>query len=124
MKQLDAWRDHVSWCLDAGIGTAACKPFWTWAMVAAVAIGLLILWTLLARLLRPFLIWIAELRLRARDRKIADTETMARYKVDDSKLHSGPAQENVEQRIRDALLERRVTDQQQRHRRRTGDKKP
>jgi len=124
MKQFDAWRAHVSWCLDAGIGTAACKPFWTWVMVAAVAIGLLILWTLLARLLRPFRIWIEELRLRARDRKIADPETMARYKVDDSKLHSGPAQENVEQRIRDALLEKRVTDQQQRHRRRTGDKKP
>jgi hypothetical protein len=124
MKQLDAWWTHVSWCLDAGIGTAACKPFWMWATVAVVAIGLLILCTLLARLFKLFVIWIEEIKLRARDRKIADPETMARYKVDDSKLHSGPAQENVEQLIRDALLEKKLTDQQQRHHQRTGDKKP
>lgn len=124
MKQMDAWWAHISWCLNAGIETAPCKPFLTWATVAVVAIGLLILWTLLARLFMPFRIWIQERKLRARDRKIADPETMERYKVDDSKLHSGPAQEDVEQRIRDALLEKKLTDQQRRHHQRTGDKKP
>jgi len=88
--------------------------------IAAVVIGLLVLWKLLAWLLRPVLAWLAEMKLRARDRTIADPETMARYKVDDSK---NPAQENVEQKIRDALLKKKLNDQQQRHRQRTGDKK-
>ncbi len=115
MKQLDAWWAHVSLCLDAGIETAACKPFWTWATVAVVAIGLLILWKLLARLIKPFLIWIEEIKLRARDRKVADKETMAQYKADDDKLHSGSVQDDVEQRIRDALAEKKSSDQQRRH---------
>jgi len=111
------------WCLNAPVAPPACKSFWTWMTIAAVVIGLLVLWKLLAWMLRPVLAWLAEMKLRARDRKIADPETMARYKVDDSKLHSGPAQENVEQKIRDALLEKKLTDQQQRHHQRTGDKK-
>jgi len=92
--------------------------------IAAVVIGLLVLWKLLAWLLRPVLIWLAEMKLRARERKTADPETMAQYKVDDGKLHSDPAQENVERKIREALLEKKLTDQQQRHHQRTGDKKP
>lgn len=124
MKQMDAWWAHASWCIDGGIETAACKPFLTWATVAVVAIGLLLLWTFRARLFMPLLTWIEEMKLRARDRKIADPETMARFKVDDSKLRSDPAQENVEQRIRDALLKKKLTDRQQRHHQKTGHEKP
>lgn len=91
--------------------------------VAAVAIALLILWKLLAWLIKPLLVWLEEMKLRARDRKVADTETMAQYKLDDSKLHSGTAPENVEQQIRDALAEKKKTDQQQRHHQLMGDKK-
>lgn len=92
--------------------------------MALVVIGLIILWKILVWLIRPFRVWLEEMRMRARERKVANPETMARYKADDSKLHSGPAQENVEQKIRDALLDRKLTDQQQRHHQRTGDKKP
>ena len=119
-RQLDAWWTHAAWCLNAPVSTPACKTFWTWMAIAAVVIGLLVLWKLLAWLLRPVLAWLAEMKLRARNRTIADPETMARYKVDDSK---NPAQENVEQKIRDALLKKKLNDQQQRHRQRTGDKK-
>ena len=40
---------------------------------------------------------------------------MAQYKVDDSKLHSAPGQEDVERKIREALLEKKLTDQQRTH---------
>ena len=122
-RQLDAWWHYISGCVDAPVSTPACKSFWTWTTVVVVAIGLLILWKFLAWLLRPFLVWLEEMKLRAQDRKVADPDTMARYKVDDSKLHSGTTQENVEQKIRDALLEKKLTDQQQRHHQLMGDKK-
>lgn len=123
-RQLDAWWAHVSWCLNASGSAPACKSFWTWTTVAAAIIGLLVLWKLLAWLIRPFQVWLEEMKLRARDRKVADQETMARYKPDDSKLHSGATPENVEQKIREALLEKKLADQQQRHHQRTGGSKP
>ncbi|MGQ0577932.1 MAG: hypothetical protein ACT4PQ_03365 [Betaproteobacteria bacterium] len=83
--------------------------------MALVVIGLIILWRILAWLTRPLRVWLEEMRMRARERKVADPETIAQYRVDDSKLFTDPAAENVEQRIRDALLEKKLTDQQQRH---------
>jgi hypothetical protein len=67
--------------------------------------------------------WLGEKRMRAREREVADGETMAQYKVDDSKLYRDSVPENVEQRIRDALLEKKLTDRQQRHHQLTGDQK-
>ncbi len=91
--------------------------------MALIVIGLIILWKILVWLTRPFRVWIEEMRMRARERKVADEETMAQYKVDDSKLYTDSVPENVEQRIRDALLEKKLTDQQQRHHQLMGDKK-
>jgi hypothetical protein len=90
--------------------------------MALVVIGLIILWKILVWLARPFRVWLEEMRMRARERKVADEETMAQYKVDDSKLFTDSVPENVEQRIRDALLEKKLTDQQQRHHQLMGDK--
>jgi biopolymer transport protein ExbB/TolQ len=123
-RQLDWWWTHAMWCVNSPVATPACKTFWTWMTIAAVVIGLWVLWKILAWLLRPVRAWLAEMRRQAQGRKIADAETMAQYKVDDSKLHATPAQENVEQKIRDALLEKKLTDQQQRHHQKTGNNKP
>jgi len=90
--------------------------------LALVVIGLIILWKILVWLARPFRVWLEELRMRARERKVADEETMAQYKVDDSKLYTDSVPENVEQKIRDALLEKKLTDRQQRHHQLTGGK--
>ena len=90
--------------------------------MALVVIGLIILWKILVWLARPFRIWLEELRMRARERRVADEETMAQYKVDDSKLYTDSVPENVEQKIRDALLEKKLTDRQQRHHPLMGDK--
>jgi hypothetical protein len=90
--------------------------------MALIVIGLIILWKILVWLIRPFRVWFEEMRMRARERKVADRETMAQYKVDDSKLFTNSVPENVEQKIRDALLEKKLTDQQQRHHQLMGDK--
>jgi flagellar biosynthesis/type III secretory pathway M-ring protein FliF/YscJ len=124
IRQLDAWWAYVTWCAGAPVSTPACKTFWTWTAIVGGVIGLLVAWKILAWLLRPLRLWLEEKRRLARERKVADEATMAQYKVDDSKLYSGPGQENVEQKIREALLEKKLTDQQQRHHQRTGDKKP
>jgi hypothetical protein len=91
--------------------------------MALVVVGLIILWKILAWLTGRFRVWLEEMRMRAREREVADPETIAQYKVDDSKLFTDSVPENVEQRIRDALLEKKLTDQQQRHHQLMGDKK-
>ena len=121
-RQLDGWWTYVSWCAGSPVSTPACKSFWTWTAIAAIAIGLFVLWKLLAWMIRPVLVWLEDMRQRARERKVADEDTMARYKADDSKLHPGLPEENVEQRIRDALAKKKVDDQQQRHHQKLDDK--
>jgi hypothetical protein len=121
-RQLDAGWAHVSSCLSAPLSAPACKSAWTWVTLALVVIGLIVLWKILVWLTRPFRVWLEEMRMRAREREVADPETIAQYKVDDSKLFTDSAPENVEQRIRDALLEKKLTDRQQRHHQLMGDK--
>ena len=121
--QFDGWWTYVSWCAGSPASTPACKSFWTWTAIAAIAIGLFVLWKLLAWMIRPVLVWLEEMRWRARERKVADEDTMARYKVDDSKLYSGTSEENAEQRIRDALARKKVDDQQQRHHQKIDDER-
>jgi flagellar biosynthesis/type III secretory pathway M-ring protein FliF/YscJ len=121
-RQVDlAWAKFSS-CLSAPLSAPACKSAWTWATAALVVIGLIILWKLLVWLVTPLRAWLDQARRRARERKIADEETMAQYKVDDRKLYSDSVPEDVEQKIRAALLEKKLTDRQQRHRQRTGNK--
>jgi len=90
--------------------------------MALAVIGLIILWKILVWLTRPLRVRLEKMRKRAREREVADPETMAQYKVDESKLFTDSVPENVEQKIRDALLERKLTDQQQRHHQMMGDK--
>lgn len=122
-RQLDAGWAHFSSCLSAPLSAPACKSAWAWAATALAVIGLIILWKILAWLIvRPFRVWLEDRRMRAREQYVADEETMARYKVDDSKLYKDSVPDNVEQRIRDALLEKKLTDRQQRHHQLIGDK--
>lgn len=85
--------------------------------------GLILLWKVLAWMLRTLAIWIADTRTRAREHQVADAETMARYKVDDNKLFSAPGEDNVQQKIREALDKKKVDEQHQRHHQTLGNKK-
>ena len=91
--------------------------------IALLAIGLIVLWKLLAWMARPLLLWFAEMRWRARERDVADAETMARYKVDESKLFTAPGEDDVAQQIRDALDRKKIDEKQQRHHQTLGEKK-
>jgi hypothetical protein len=114
---------HVSACAGAPLSAPACKSAWTWATVVLLAIGLVVLWKLLAWMLRPLAIWIADRKRRAREDRVADAETMARYKVDDNKLFSTPGEDNIQRQIRDALDRKKVDEQHQRHHQTLGNKK-
>ena len=94
-----------------------------WVTIALLAIGLIVLWKLLAWISRPLRIRLAETRLRAREREVADADTMARYKVDDGKLFTAPGEDNVARQIRDALDRKKIDEKQQRHHQTLGDKK-
>lgn len=122
-RQAEIGWAHVVSCLGAPLSAPACKSAWTWVTVALLVIGLLILWKLLAWLSRPLRVRLAEMRLRAREREVADADTMARYKVDDSKLFTAPGEDNVAQQIRDALDRKKIDEKRQRHHQTLGEKK-
>ncbi len=113
----------MSTCLGAPLSAPACTSVRMWVTVALLAIGLIVLWKLLAWISLPLRVRLAEMRLRARARKVADADTMARYKVDDRKLFSAPGEDDVARQIRDALDRKKVDEKQQRHHQALGNKK-
>ncbi|HEX9672675.1 MAG TPA: hypothetical protein VGA12_04475 [Burkholderiales bacterium] len=121
--QLELGWAYVWTCLGAPLSAPACRATRTWVTIALLAIGLIVLWKLLAWISRPLRNRLAEVRLRARAREIADADTMARYKVDDSKLFSPPGEDNVARQIRDALDRKKIDEKQQRHHQTLGEKK-
>ena len=122
-KQLEFGWTLLGSCLSGSLSAPACRSVWTWTTVAAIAIGLFVLWKILAWLLSPLRYWLADRGMRAREREVADPDTMARYRVDDSKLYSAPGEDNVAQQIRDALDRKKIDEKEQRHHQTLGNKK-
>ncbi len=85
----------------------------TWMALAGVIAALVVL-LVLRRLLRNFLADKAEQMRLAERARVADQETMSQYRADIDRLQAVPEQENVQQRIREALDERKSRDQWQR----------
>lgn len=123
IRQIELGWAYVSACAGAPLTAPACKSVRIWVTIALLAIGLFVLWKLLAWMVRPLLAWFAEMRLRARERAVADADTMARFRVDDKKLFAVPGEEDVQQKIRDALDKKKVDEQHQRHHQTLGNKK-
>jgi flagellar biosynthesis/type III secretory pathway M-ring protein FliF/YscJ len=121
--QLELGWAYLSTCLGAPLSAPACRSARTWVTIALLVIGLIVLWKLLAWIVRPLRTRLADMRLRAREREVADADTMARYKVDDSKLFSPPGEDNVARQIRDALDRKKIDEKQQRHHQTLGEKK-
>ena len=40
---LTSWWTYADWCLRADYQAPICKPFWTWASIALLALGALLL---------------------------------------------------------------------------------
>ena len=108
IRQLKALWAYASWCAQAPASVPACDPFWTWTAVAVVTafapIGLYIM----RKMARNFLAVRAERQRLAEASRVADPDTMSRYRVDPGKFHPDPPQqEDIERRIRQALDERK-----------------
>jgi hypothetical protein len=116
VRQLDAWWAYAFRCAKAPMSVSACDSFWMWVATAVAAIGLYVFW----RTVRYLLAVLAEWQWRIEQGRIADKKTMAKYKIDSDTLHPGSPGEDVAQRIRQALDDRKKTDQWQRPGPRTG----
>jgi len=109
IRQLKALWAYASWCAQAPASAPACDSFWTWAAVAAVTAFALIGLYIVRKMARNFRAVRAERQRLAEASRVADPDTMSRYRVEDEKLHPDlPQQEGIERRIRQALDERKL----------------
>ena len=114
LRRLEALWTYSLRCVQAPASAPACDSFWTAAGFVAVAAVALVALYILRRMVRNLLAVRAE-RIRVAERaRIADEDTMAQYKADIDKLFAVSPQEDVEQRIKQALEERKTKDQWQR----------
>lgn len=109
MRQLEAWWAYTLRCAQV----PGCDMSRTWVTLGAVAAAVVGLWVLRG-MLKKFLAEKAERMRLAEGARVADQETMDQYRADVGKLHVEPGQENVQQRIRQALDARKSQDQWQR----------
>jgi len=110
LRQIEAWWAYTLRCAKS----PGCDSFWTWVWLGALALAVFVGLPLLRKVVRDFLAEKAE-RMRLAERaRVADPETMSRYKLETGKLYEGAEQVDVEQRIRQALEERKAKDQWQR----------
>jgi hypothetical protein len=109
IRQLKALWAYASWCAQAPASAPACDSFWTWVAVAAVTACALIGLYIVRKMAKNFLAVRAERRRLTEASRVADPDTMSRYRVENEKLHPDPPQqEGIERRIRQALDERKL----------------
>jgi len=109
IRQLKALWAYASWCAQAPASAPACDSFWTWVAVAAITACALIGLYIVRKMAKNFLAVRAERQRLAEASRVADPDTMSRYRVEDEKLLPDlPQQEGIERRIRQALDERKL----------------
>jgi hypothetical protein len=112
IRQLKVLWAYTSWCAQAPASAPACDSFWTWVAVAAVTACALIGLYIIRKMAKNFLAVRAERQRLAEASRVADSDTMSRYRVEYEKLHPDPPQqEGIERRIRQALDERKLEGQ-------------
>jgi len=109
IRQLRALWAYASWCVQAPASAPACDSFWTWVAVAAVTAFALIGLYIVGKMAKNFRAVRAERQRLAQASRVADPDTMSRYRVDPEKFHPAPPQEEgIKRRIRQALDERKL----------------
>ena len=109
LRQLREWWAYTLRCAQS----PGCDMFWTWVWLAVLAAIVFVGLPLLRKVVRDFFAERAE-RMRLAERgRVADAETLSRYRVDTGKLYAGSEEADVELRIRQALEERKAKDQWQ-----------
>ncbi len=109
VRQLKALWAYASWCAQAPASAPACDSFWNWMAVAVVTAFALIGLYVVRKMAKNFLAVRAERQRLAEASRVADPDTMSRYRVDPEKFRPDPPQqEGIERRIRQALDERKL----------------
>jgi len=109
IRQLKALWAYASWCAQAPAAAPACDSFWTWTGVAVVTVFALVGLYIIRKMAKNFLAVRAERRRLVEASRVAEPDTMSRYRVDPEKFHPDPPQqEGIERRIRQALDEKKL----------------
>ena len=111
IRQLEVWWAYASRCAQLPASAPACDSFWTAAAFVAVSAVVFIALYILRQMVRNFLAVRADNMRVAEKARVADENTMAHYKADTDELFAVSPEEDVEQRIRQALDERKIGDQ-------------
>jgi hypothetical protein len=111
IRQLEALWAYASRCAQAPANLPACDSFWTGVALAVVVAAAGIALCVIRKMVRNFLAVRAERRRLAEGARIADPDTMSKYRVDSEKFHPDLPKEDIEKRIRQALDERKLEPQ-------------
>jgi hypothetical protein len=111
IRQLESLWIYASLCAQAPANLPECDSFWTGAAIVAVAAGALVALYILRQMAGNFLAVRAERQRLAEGSRVADPDSMSKYRVDREKLYPDPPQKDIEQRIRQTLDERKLGDQ-------------
>ena len=80
------WWAYIDWCTNAEMQAPICRPFWTWAMIAFLAIGALVGVWVAARIISYRIKLAAALRAEAERMRVAD-ETIRASSWDEDKAY-------------------------------------
>jgi flagellar biosynthesis/type III secretory pathway M-ring protein FliF/YscJ len=111
MRQLEALWNYSLRCAQAPAQLPACDSFWNWVAIAAVVASVLIALYILRKMVGNFLAVRAEAMRISERKRVANEDTLVQYKADTDKLFDVSPQEDVKDRIRKALDERKLGDQ-------------
>jgi flagellar biosynthesis/type III secretory pathway M-ring protein FliF/YscJ len=108
IRQLEAWWAYASRCAQLPTHALGCEFFWNALAIVAVALFALVALYIVRRMVRNFLA-VREENARAAERaRVADADTMAKYKADIDGQYPASAGDDVEGRIRQALDDRKT----------------
>src|SRR5258706_3623754 len=102
---------YASLCEQAPANLPECDSFWTGAFIVGGAACALVALYILRQMAGNFLAVRAERQRLAEASRLADPDTMSKYRVDGEKLYPDPPQEDIERSIRQTLDERKPADQ-------------
>ena len=101
------WWAYIDWCLNAEMQAPVCRPFWTWAMVALLVLGVIAAVWIAAKVIWYKLKLAAALRAEEERAMVADEEAMRAHAWDGDKAYQTDlSAEDVERRIKEALVAR------------------
>lgn len=106
---IQQWMTHVSYCTHHPIQTPACKPFWTWLMIALISAGTLVIIVVAWKFVSYRIKLAAALRAEEERARIDHDAIAARSWDGDKAYRTDLGGDEIEKRIREAVDQRRAT---------------